>query len=93
MTASQVKTKPISLRDLRWPRVRGYPSLPSPLAPHGELLYLISRGGRTLIKRPAINNAESRARVAPTPLPAFPSARKESRRGPPSQYSLVKQFS
>lgn len=83
MTASPVKTKPISLRDLRRPGVRGYLSLPPPLAPHGELLYLISREGRTLIKRPAINNAESRARsrVAPTPLPAFPSAHEEFYRG------------
>jgi len=30
--------------------------------PRGELLYLINRGGRTLIKRPEINNVESRAR-------------------------------
>lgn len=42
--------------------------------PRGELLYLISRGGRTLIKRPQINNVESRARsrVAPRSIPLSP---------------------
>lgn len=71
-------------------RVRGHP----PLVPHGELLYLISREGRTLIKRSAINNVESqaRSRVALTPPRAFPSACEEFCRGLRPD-TLVEQFS
>lgn len=51
-------------------------SAPAEVGGHlrGELLYLISRGGRTLIKRPEINNVESRvrSRVASPPLPSPP---------------------